>query len=407
MENVDITDRVKLFIKFGLISLIILSSVIGYAVFHHYHAAKNFRIDNAKVTGTMVSVRALANGKIKELTFKDGDTVQAGDVIAKVEVSVTPEQIQQLEEAVNAAKQNYENLKGGQKVKVAVKKTKIVTPPAANPSTSPAAEKRNPGVKQPVPATIEALAERARRMEELFDMGAVSATQRDAAKKSYEDALKNGLPAATAPQTGTGTGLQTVEEIEYVDQWQPTPPAVLATAESAIKQAELALNVAKQEAQQTSITAPFSGIIYYSAAIDGEIAAGEVVAKVGNSKELWLEAEVDEELFEKIPIGKKVTYQIDGKNFEGTLIEKIYPTKPEEVVVEEVAEETPKENPEEAKIDVEVENKPADEIKHTSTETEEPIIENYILKFSIPAESDIEIKPNMTTSINFSMRNIF
>lgn len=381
MENVDITEKVKIVIKFGLISLIILSSIIGYAVFHHYHAAKNFRIENAKVTGTMISVRALANGKIKELPFKDGDTVQAGDVIAKVEVSVTPEQIQQLEETVEAAKQNYENLKQGQTVKVPIKKTKVIPAPVSSPSSS-TAENKNIGVKQPAPTTIEGLAERVRRMDELFDMGAVSAAQRDAAKKKYEDALENGLPSVENPsENSSADGSRTVEEIEYVDQWQPTPPAVMATAESAIKQAELALNVAKQEAGQTEITAPFSGVIYYSAIVDEDLQAGSVVAKVGNGNEIWLEAEVEEDIFEKIPLGKKVSYQIDGKNFDGTLIEKISPAKTEE--------------------------EPSEENKNSSTEAGEPKNDKYILKFSIPAESDIEIKPNTTTAVNFSLRNIF
>lgn len=368
MKNVDVTNKAKIFIKFGLISLIILSVAVGYAVFHHYHATQNFQIDNAKVTGTMISVRALTNGKIKELTFKDGDTVKAGDVIAKVEVSVTPEQIQQLEEAVNLAKQNYENLKLGQTVKVPVKRTKVI--PAAP-------ETKNVGVKQPVPATIESLAERARRMDELFDMGAVSATQRDAAKKRYEDALTNGVPPSNESRT--------VEEIEYVDQWQPTPPAVMTTAESAIKQAELALNVAKQEAQQTEITAPFSGVIYYSVIVDENLEAGNVVAKVGSNSELWLEAEVDEEIFNTIPLGKKVTYQIGEKVFEGTLTEKIAP----DVVEEEPVEEN-----------IITEN--------TFTESAEPINDKYILKFSIPAENGgVEIKPNTTTAVKFSLKNIF
>ena len=366
MENIDITDKVKILIKYGLIILIILSAAIGYAVFNHYHAMQFYQIDNVKVTGTMLSVRALANGKIKEMPFKDGDTVQAGDVIAKVEVSITPEQLQELENALDMAKSNYENLKLGQTVKVEVKKQRIIEPPPA----PVAGENKN----QP-PATLESLAERARRMDELFDMGAVSSAQRDAARKKYEDALANGLPAVSSEN-----GSNVVEEIEYVDQWQPTPPVVLATAESAVKQAELALNVAKQEAQQTEIVAPVSGVIYYFSALEGDLAAGDVVAKISSSKDLWLEAEVDEDIFKKIQLGKKVTYELEGKNFSGTLTEKISPTKPEE-------------NDEEN--------------KNGSTESEEPTFEKYILRFSIPVESDVDITPNTKTTVNFSARNIF
>ena len=79
MENVDISGGVKNIIRFGLTGLILLSAAIGYGVYNHYHGEKNIQIDNAKVTGTMVSVRALVNGKIQELSFTDGDEVQAGE----------------------------------------------------------------------------------------------------------------------------------------------------------------------------------------------------------------------------------------------------------------------------------------------------------------------------------------
>lgn len=348
MENVDISAGVKNIIRFGLISLLAISAAIGYGVYKHYHGEKNIQIDNAKVTGTMVSVRALVNGKVQELVFKDGDEVQAGDVIAKISVSVTPEEIQQLEEAVALSKDNYENLKLGQTVKVAVKKIRVIEPPKMPVET-------NGGGSS---ATLESLAERAKRMEELFEMGAVSAVQRDAAKQKYLDALAGGIEAeTTATESSAPT---TVEEIEYVDQWQPTPPAVLATAESAIKQAELALNVAKQTAQQTEIAAPVGGIIYYSVENENDLEAGNIMAKVGDSKELWLEAEVTEDIFNEIPLGKKVSYTIDGNNLAGTVIEKISPTE-------------------------------------SAEDTDEPANEKFILKFSIPADTDI--KPNITTSI--------
>lgn len=368
MKNVNITAKVKNVIRFGLIGLLTISAAIGYGEFKYYHGEKNIQIDNAKVTGTMVSVRALVNGKVQEIIFKDGDEVQAGDVIAKIEVSVTPEEIQQLEEAVELAKSNYENLKLGQTVKVPVKKVRVVEAPQV-----PAGNNNNGGGS----ATLDSLAERAKRMEELFEMGAVSAVQRDAAKQKYLDALADGIPET--PANNNSAAPTTVEEIEYVDQWQPTPPAVLATAESAIKQAELALNVAKQTAQKTEITAPVSGVIYYSVENENTLEAGGIVAKVGDSKELWLEAEVSEDIFDKVMLGKKVSYNLDGKDFSGTVIEKISPTK--------TAEDT-----EDTEDTAETEN--------NSTENAAPINDKFILKFSIPANSDI--KPNATAVIKIT-----
>ena len=91
----------------------------------------------------MVSMRVLTNGKVKELTKADGDEVKAGDVIAKIEVSVTEEQIEQLEKAVDLAKSNYAQLQVGQMVKVPVRKPKIKTVQVPRPSTQPAQSSRS------------------------------------------------------------------------------------------------------------------------------------------------------------------------------------------------------------------------------------------------------------------------
>lgn len=326
METIDLSGKIKLLIKFGLILLLATAGAIGYGVFEHYHAFRELRIENAKVTGTMVSVRTLVNGKVSEFLFEDGDEVKAGDVIARLEISITDETIQQLENTVELARQNYEDLKQGQWVKVPVKRLRAVQTPV---TTSIVRESTSSS------ANLAALEERANRMKELFEMGAVSAVQRDAAIQAYENAKNSSSSSSYYTENGVSYETTYVEEIEYVDEFQATPPAVLIGAENAIKQAELSLNVALQEAQETEIIAPVDGMIYYSTELEKDLKAGEVIAKVGDSNELWLVAEVSEEIFNKVPLGKLVSYNIDGNNLNGIVIEKIAPDPVEEVPAEE------------------------------------------------------------------------
>ena len=326
METIDISGKIKLLIKFGLILLLATAGAIGYGVFEHYHSFRELRIENAKVTGTMVSVRTLVNGKVSEFLFEDGDEVKAGDVIARLEISITDETIQQLENTVELARQNYEDLKQGQWVKVPVKRLRAVQTPV---TTSTVRESTSSS------ANLAALEERANRMKELFEMGAVSAVQRDAAIAAYETARNSSSSSSYYTENGISYETTYVEEIEYVDEFQTTPPAVLIGAENAVKQAELSLNVALQEAQETEIIAPVDGTIYYSTELEKDLKAGEVIAKVGDSSELWLVAEVSEEIFNKVPLGKLVRYTIDGNNLSGIVIEKIAPDPVEEVPTEE------------------------------------------------------------------------
>ena len=404
MQKINLTSMAEKFIKFGLVGLILFSTVTGYAAFKYYHSANTIQISNAKISGTMVAVRAFTNGKVKELLFKDGDEVKAGDVIAKIEVSVTEEDLKQLENTVELAKTNYEELKRGQWVKIQVRRQK----PVAVPKTGS--------------ASLSSLEERANRMQELFEMGAVSATERDSAKKDLDNA-RAGIPVpqkrnfAQTPQNdfvktplnanvlnappekkSVAVNIPQMEEVvEYIEQFQPTPPEVLEGAERAIKQAELSLNVARETAQQTEILAPVDGVIYYSAEVDKELNAGDAVAKIGDNAELWIEAEVDENIFEKISLGKLVEYVVNGQNLTGTVTEKIAPGD----VEKNQSEETPAlENLPDKNLETQpAENPTAENPPTEENKTEELVNDKYILKISLPYAKNFECKPNDTATI--------
>ena len=438
MQRIDITDNLKNIIRFGLAGVIVLASIIGYAEYKYWHKDEVIELDNAKVAGTMVSVRVLANGKVKELLFDDGAEVKAGDVIARLEVAITEEEIQQLENTVQLAKDNYAELAAGQWVKVPVQRERVITPPPSSYSGSS--------------GNLAKLEERANRMAELFEMGAVSAVQRDAARRAYESALaESQSPSYSEPTVEYYT--------EYVDEFRATPAEVLAGADQAIKQAELSLNAAKQEARENNVIAPVSGTIYYGVEVDNEIVAGDSISRIGDSRELWLEVEVTEEIFNKIPLGKLATYTIDGKELSGTVIEKIKPnvtekveeapepielpeipttenapaqligdgqaaeTQPAETQPTETSPaETPAEPPQAVQAETQVVENPdtnskikaiVDKYRKNKTpapptipkefsEQQKPN-DKFIIKISIPAERDFELRPNTKTTVKIKI----
>ena len=402
MENVDISGKVKNWIRFGLIILLAAAAAIGYFLFEQRYHEENLRIENARVEGTMVAVRTLVDGKVNEVIFNDGAEVRAGDVIARLEISVTEEAIAQLESTVKLAKQNLEDLKLGQVVQVPVKTIRTI--PAAPQVIEYAPVGRSP-------SEIASLQERANRMDELLEMGAVSRVQRDAAWAAYESALAESY--APPPEVIYSEPTY-VEEIEYVEQWQPTPPEALLNAENAIKQAELSLNVALQESQENEIIAPISGTIYYVTEMDGDLNAGNVVARIGDSSELWLSAEVDEDTFNRVTLGSPVSYVIAGRNLTGTVTEKIAPAPPPaEDTVEEISAESAEESPAETEtadaenlVDDTADETPAEEPEPpaadstgTDDNSDAPDADKYILRFSLPVDRDFDCKPNDTTTV--------
>lgn len=443
MQSTDITDKVKNFIRFGLAGVLIAAIVIGYAEYKYWHKDEVIQLDDAKVAGTMVSVRVLANGKVKELLFEDGAEVKAGDVIARMEVAITEEEIQQLENTVQLAKDNYATLAEGQWVKVPVQRERVTYPPAPPPT-----------VQSSPSGNLAKLEERANRMAELFEMGAVSAVQRDAARRAYESALAESSSGSYEYSSSSAPIIEYYTE--YVDEFRETPPEVLAGADQAIKQAELSLNAAKQEARETAVVAPVSGTIYYGVEVEETLTAGDSVSRIGDSRELWLEAEVSEEVFNKIPLGKLATYVIDGKELHGTVIEKIKPNivetpeesaeplelpeiptsenAPAQLIGETPAQPNenppPTENqPQAVQAAVETvetdnsatnlkikqiidsvkqkkaqptENPQAPKIPDKFEEQEKPN-DKFIIKISLPAERDFELRPNTKTTVKIKI----
>ena len=220
------------------------------------------------------------------------------------------------------------------------------------------------------------------------------------------------------------------------------------------------MNVAKQEARENNVIAPVSGTIYYGVEVDDEIVAGDSVSRIGDSRELWLEVEVTEEIFNKIPLGKLATYTIDGKELSGTVIEKIKPnvtekveepsepielpeipttenapaqligdgqpaeTQPAETPPAEIppAETPAEENPQAVQAEVQVVENPDTNSqiktivdKHRKNKTPAPQTipkefseqqkpnDKFIIKISIPAERDFELRPNTTTTVKIKI----
>ncbi len=387
METENITGKIKHWVILGLVIPVFSGAVIGYCAFQKNHPVKEIQIADAKVTGTMISVRSLVDGKVSEFLFNDGDEVNSGEVIARLEVDVNEDTIAQLEDTLAMAQENLEILKKGQIVKVPVKKVRAITEPPKNPAPA------NPFT--PKKSVFSSLEERANRMKELYEMGAVSRKQMEEAVAAYENS-RGSESASSSSAENSAPQVRYVEEIEYVDQWQPTPAPAIQNAENAVKQAELSLKVAQQQAQETEVIAPISGTIYYIADSDKDLTAGNAIAKIGDSTELWLTAEITEDIFNTINLGLPVDYTLDGKNLSGTVMEKIAPDKPVEKIeeTENVSKWIPPtdDNPH-----------PEYGVADVSFNIEEPTNEKYFLKFSMPA--DFKCKPNLTTTVKIKLYN--
>lgn len=297
--------------KYGLVGLILIAVLCAGGIYYYQHQHKYFNVYDAQVTSSLVAAKVHGNAVITEKVVEDGEHVEAGDVIAHVKSTVTDEQIANLEQTVALSQRNLDEIKKGQTVTVAV----------PSPAPAPAASApRSSGSSQSV-ASAES---RMNRMNELFEMGAISAVQRDAAVSAYHAAVaaaSSSAPAASAPSSSPAVRYQTTT--------QPPDPKAVQNAEFQLKQAQAALDNAKQDAAETDIVAPVAGTVYYAQGIDegSTVKAGETVASVGNADDIWIEAKVSPDKAAKIRLGQFVSYEIEGHQLQGSVQDIQQPVK--------------------------------------------------------------------------------
>ena len=297
--------------KYGLVGLILIAVLCAGGIYYYQHQHKYFNVYDAQVTSSLVAAKVHGNAVIMEKVVEDGEHVEAGDVIAHVKSTVTDEQIANLEQTVALSQRNLDEVKKGQTVTVAV--------PSLAPAPAASAP-RSSGSSQSV-ASAES---RMNRMNELFEMGAISAVQRDAAVSAYHAAVaaaSSSAPAASAPSSSPAVRYQTTT--------QPPDPKAVQNAELQLKQAQTALDNAKQDAAETDIVAPVAGTVYYAQGIDegSTVKAGETVASVGNADDIWIEAKVSPDKAAKIRLGQFVSYEIEGHQLQGSVQDIQQPVK--------------------------------------------------------------------------------
>ena len=390
--EVDITEKVKRVLKFGPLALVALAILCALGVWAYQHSQKGLTVYDAKVASTMVGVKAKADGTITELVVQDGDHVEAGDVIARVQVKITDEQIAQLAQNAELAKQNLAQVQRGQTVTV---------PQSAAPAPMPVPQSSGNS------EAVENARARLNRMNELYEMGAISAVKRDqvAADLAAAEAAATPAPAVSAPAA-----------TRYQTMTQPANPEAVKQAELAVKQAQAALENAKQDSQATEIVAPVSGTVYLGDDIQegADLKAGATVASIGDASNIWVEARLSPNQKGKIRLGQFVSYTIEGKKYQGTVLDIVdtADAQPDTAASGSLpaASEEKDEAVQTSSISEDADNVSGDETedsKSGNTEGNAPDMSDgrLIVKVSLPKDMADTLRPGTDAVVRFSSAN--
>ena len=316
--EVDLTTKAKKFFKYGLIGVAGLAVASAGAAYYMQSREVTMKIYGAEVAGSMVGVRAMAAGKIETLPVENGAAVDSGNVIATISVKVSDEELAQLEETVRLAEQNLAQVQAGRSVRV--------------PVTRSIPRNIGGGVSyydvEAAQSAVASAGDKLERFRSLADIGAIPQNQLWSAQAEYDSAVANLNSVENRYYSSEYTyDTETIYEIQYQD----SPPEVIASAEISLKQAESALASAKQEATATEITAPIAGNFYpVNIELGTDVKPGQIIAQIGDTSDLWIEAKITDEQMQKLQLGQLVNYELNGQILEGNIIEFVTPDSFEE-----------------------------------------------------------------------------
>jgi len=313
------------------------------------------------VEGLVTDVSTRLTARITRLDFQEGDSVEKGQVLARLESSDVQAEVEGRRAAVRAAEEEAASLQAtatadaGQ-LRAGVSRAKANLQASREnlrqleAGTRPEDIARQQAVVAQARVQAEDAASRYDRAKELFNRGAISAQDLDTAKAAYESA-QAGLRAQQETLRQLQAGPRT-EEIEAAR-------AQVAAANSALKQAQSGLGLiqarardveaaqarvssaraalASAEAQLgfTIIRSPVSGVVARKHMEIGETASPlSPIYTVANLSRIWVTAEVDEEDVAAVAVGQTVTITADaypGREAVGVVTEVSKIAEPKEV----------------------------------------------------------------------------
>lgn len=259
----------------GLLVAFVLIGIIGGG-WYWYYTTRYVTTDDARISGTIVSISSKVSGKVSQMLVAEGDTVKAGQVLARIDPQDILAQKAQAEAALAAARANYEQQING---------------------TRPQEIQQAQAAVYQAKANLDNATVNNQRMQKLYTDGAISASQRDNAQTAYQVTLEEYNSANQALNLAvTGPREEAIEE-----------------AAAQVKQAEAALAAIKLTYGDSTIVSPVTGIVAQKAANPGEVVVmGQPLFSVIDSNDIWVNARIEETYIGKLKIGQQVEYTIDG-----------------------------------------------------------------------------------------------
>lgn len=282
--EIDVTKSLRKKIYRAIIFFLVIVFCTSFFLLHSIDRSDELTVSNAHLVCEQSSLQAANPLIVRELHTEKGAYIAQGALLVTVQNVLSDEEYARLQKNVELAQTNVEQIRYG----------------AA-------------AVSQKIPLQTESLdAARVRmdRMNELYEMGAVSAAKRNEAVAAYEQE-KNALTVGSEQNPGA-----------------PNPAAIQAVEEQ-LKRAEEALAKVRDNTSTTDLFATREGTVSQIFVKEGDrIEKGDDILSVNILENCWIEAAIPSDGKDRVYLGQIVRYELNGISVQGT-VEEIVDADPE------------------------------------------------------------------------------
>ncbi|MBV7275595.1 efflux RND transporter periplasmic adaptor subunit [Clostridium sp. PL3] len=253
-------------------------------------------------TNENVNISPKITDKVTETYVDVGSKVKKGDLLIKLDSKELQAQVTKAEAAVNTAQANLVKIHS-----------------SARPEQIYQAQAAVDGAK----AKYENSKTTYERNQKLFDTGAIS--------KSQLEELQTSLVEAEASYNSSKASLDLLNKGETQES--------INIAESQVKEAQAALDIAKNQLENAVIISPISGVVTEKTINTGELAAaGSTLITVVNSDTMLINAYLPAAYINRVKVGQEVIIkvaEIPDKEFNGEIfmIDSVVDSKNKNILV--------------------------------------------------------------------------
>lgn len=262
------------------------------------------------------------SGRVVEITVTEGETVEKGDVLARLDDTDLNLALRSAEASLKAAEARYAQAKAGPS------EAEIEAARASLESAIANYEKLKAGPSEDETAVAKANLERATAMLEqaqsAYDRiawmpgagASPQALQLQQATIDYEAALANyRLATAGASESALKAAeAQVAQARATLDRLERSPtPEELAIAESQVESARVAVDQAKRRLESLELRAPFAGVVEAVRVDVGQlVTAATPIVTVGDHSAFHIVVSVDELDISKLQVGQEASISLEA-----------------------------------------------------------------------------------------------